>query len=294
MKTKLIASIAGLALAGSAGAQTWGSTNNLNITLTISHTMEGTVVKDETGRPIRGEEGGPAYTNSWTIERLDRDGNPVSSVETNEYASKIGVFRYGNAQFLKELVDAQVLPQKGRAPFIAGWSLVAVWPNEEDEDPSPAYYARHRDGTMVALEGISLGTEGNTCEAAREVEVNRESTNSNGDTVSSRSYSYSSSFKGRGKGAVPGPDGAIEFTGFLAGSFKNVTKVVRTKEDGEWNVESTDVLVPGAFKFDKIAGDYSLKSGEGDDEVETAAVVEGVVTMTAGRLVDLDTFFPDI
>jgi hypothetical protein len=78
-------------------------------------------------------------------------------------ASKVITFKYGNVELLKELVAGEILPKKGVAPFIAGWTLVLV----TDASEAKTLYARHTDKTMVPLDGAGFGliNEGALAEA---------------------------------------------------------------------------------------------------------------------------------
>lgn len=135
-KLGLISSIA-LSFSGlNASAQVagdWGSVSSLSVALTYSYTVPGNVAKDATGKPT--VPATPSVEEEYAVITRNAAGVETKRVETEEFITKASqTFKYGNAEIIKELVDDEVLPKKGKAPFVAGWSLVVVAKVADDED----------------------------------------------------------------------------------------------------------------------------------------------------------------
>lgn len=145
-----------------------GSISTVVLNLTLSTTLEGTVQKDETtGKPLSGkdEEGNPlaipTFFNSWWFSKEDRQGNVLSEEGHEEYSLKIGVRRYGNKEFLTDLLGHGYLPEDEGGTGIAGWSLAEVsgtFAGLDDFDLGPEYlYAVHaKRGLSILLTGIVI------------------------------------------------------------------------------------------------------------------------------------------
>lgn len=152
----------------SALGQIPGSISNVVLKLTLSTTLEGTVQKDETtGKPLSGkdEEGNPlaipTFYNAWWFSREDRQGNVLSEEGHEEYSLKIGVRRYGNKEFLTDLLEHGYLPEDEGGAGIAGWSLAEVYGTSaglDDFHLGPEYlYAVHaKRGLRILLTGIVI------------------------------------------------------------------------------------------------------------------------------------------
>ncbi len=141
-----------------------GSVGSVLFNLTLSFSLPGTVLKDpDTGKPLPAKDefgaplGGPAYSNDWLILK-SRGDIPVSDEYHEEYVSKIGTRKYGNKEFLTDLIEAGILPQYGNAPHLAGWSIVQVTPTFMDEYPftgESRFYAVHSaQGDIVDLNAV--------------------------------------------------------------------------------------------------------------------------------------------
>jgi hypothetical protein len=285
MKTQLTSTLIALTLCSSAFSQAmWGSTGALTVALTFSYEQEAlqlkevnemgkliTVIDPETKKPI------PTFENFYTIATpVD---NPTKTVDTMEYGSKIGTAKWGNADIIRYLVEFELIPTKGSAPHIAGWSLIVVYDGMEG---FPMVYARHTDKTIVEVPDIMLGGgEGFDVAAIMDKTVTTTTINpTTGDETMTTVRTYSDTFKGMGSASVPTWVGTIMCNGLLTGSYKYVTKTETF--DGERF--TTDVLVPGAMKLDKIVG--VLEGPEGQE------LVEGSMSVAAGVVTDLNTLFP--
>ena len=285
MKTQLTSTLIALTLCSSAFSQAmWGSTGALTVALTISYEEEAlllkevndmgklvTVIDPETNKPI------PTFENFYTIATpVD---TPTRIVDTMEYGSKIGTAKWGNAEIIRYLVENDLLPTKGKAPHIAGWSLIVVYDGVEG---FPMAYARHTDKTTVEVPDIIFGG-GEGFDVAAIMDKTVTTTNINpttGNETTTSVHTYSDTFKGIGSASVPSYVGPIMCTGLLTGSYKFVPKT----ETIEGERFTTEVLVPGATKLDKILGVL--------DGPEAQELVEGSISIAAGVVVDLLMFFP--
>lgn len=285
MKTQLTSTLVALTLCGSAFSQAdWGSTGGLTVALTLSYEAEAlvtkevdemgklvTVIDDVTKKPI------PTFENFFSVSTpVD---NPTKIVDTQEYGSKIGTAKWGNAEIIRYLVDNALLPVKGNAPHLAGWSLIVVYDGIE---AMPTVYARHTDKTTEPVPDILLGG-GADFDVAAIIDRTVTTTTINLTTeteTTTEVRTYSDTYKGMGSATVPSWVGPIECTGLLTGSYK----FVRKTETIEGDKIITDVFVPGATKIDKIVGSL--------DGVNGQELVEGSISLGAGVVVDLFKFFP--
>jgi hypothetical protein len=234
-----------------------------------------TVIDPETNKPI------PTFENYYTLETLNKDAMPTKIVDTQEYGSKIGTARWGNAEIIRYLVENDLLPTKGKAPHVAGWSLIVVYDGVEG---FPMAYARHTDKTTVEVPDIIFGG-GEEFDVATLTDRTVSTTVINpttGDETFTVVHTYSDTYKGIGSASVPCSVGPIMCTGLLTGSNKFVPKTETI--DGERF--TTEVFVPGAIKLDKIVGVLDGPNGQ--------ELVEGSISIAAGVVIDTNTFFPDM
>jgi hypothetical protein len=293
MKIKLTAFLATVSLCGSAYSATWGTMGNVTVALSISYKEAAlqlkevnefgklvTVIDPETKKPVSTD------TNNYTIDTFKGEAI-VKSVTTDEKGVKISVSKFGNAELLKFLVDdefgAGLLPKKGKAPFIAGWTLIAISEKEVDSDViESAMRCRHTDNTIVEVPDFVFGGQ-NDFEVAAIAEKRITTSTINpatGDENTTETYSYADTFKGIGSASVPSFDGPLSCTGLLTGSHKVVFK----SEGTGAGQMTTEVLVPGAIKLDKIMG---VLNGPGGQKL-----VEGSISIAPGIVIDTSTFFP--
>jgi hypothetical protein len=281
MKTQLTSTLIALTLCSSAFSQTnWGSTGALTVALTFSYEQEAlqlkevnemgkliTVIDPETKKPI------PTFDNFYTIATpVD---NPTKTVDTTEYGSKIGTAKWGNADIIRYLVESELIPTKGSAPHIAGWSLIVVYDGMEG---FPVVYARHTDKTMAEVPDIMLEglDEGFDVAAIMDKTVTTTTFNpTTGNETMTTVHTYSDTFKAIRSVSLP-----FMCTGLLTGSYKYVPKTETF--DGE--KFTTEVLVPGAMKLDKIVGVL--------DGIEGQELIEGSISVAAGAVTDLNILFP--
>jgi|GEM_PF-6878516 hypothetical protein len=279
-KTTIATLAAVLALAGPAFSQAnWGSTGAVTVALTLSYTDEALMLKDETGKVLTAANGGgPTFENTFMVETLAGPVDekvPVKTVSTTEYGSKISVAKWGNVEIIKQLVQEEILPQKGKAPFIAGWSIIAIY----GPDGIPlSYVARHTDKTTIDIPLII--TPGTPMASAKaEKTVMTDNTPLVGEPTSTIVHTFSESYRGPGTASVPFLGGPLDVNGLLTGS----TKIVLKTEGTGIDKIVTEVFVPGAIKLDKVLGTTELED-----------VVEGSISVAPGAVVNLDLFTPPV
>ncbi len=132
-----------------------GSVAPLTLALKRSYSSPGVVKKDENGKPIK--KGPKVFSNFWQkefpqYELLDVNIEWVSVVKTEKYSNK---------ELLLDLISLGVLPQKGAAPHLAGWSIqrgAPTFPGPSSAD-APGLgeiraYAKHKDGDIVDISHV--------------------------------------------------------------------------------------------------------------------------------------------
>ena len=123
-----------------------GTESIVTLLLTEQFTVEGTMEKDSTGRPMYPPV--PAYENEWS--RYDWQGNPIE--DNYEYQARIATYKLSNRELLGFLVSAGVIPS------IYGWSLKAIY-NESSEIPS-YYVTKPGEAPVYVGDYFNLATFG--------------------------------------------------------------------------------------------------------------------------------------
>jgi hypothetical protein len=297
-----------LGIAVPASAQVPGSVANVTFNFTMSFSKPGTVLKDEiTGKPITGKDewgntlGGPVYENSWTLTKEDKGGQILSEETRDEYIAKLGTRKYGNKEFLTDLVAAGILPKDdNNQPSIAGWSLVQVNGTvSKSDDMYPGedvFYAVHaKRGLVVLLSGVAIGRDSkvrfsyaenwnfqysNKQDYVKETEVTTMTENGNWRSVRRYVVDFDDNL-------TEGDDttSACQLQGVHTCAVK-LTKV-RTG-----NPENPEVLVyqHGPGKLDKITGSGAYY----DEDEELREVFEGSFSIAAGKVhADISETYPE-
>lgn len=307
MKSTLLLAGILLSTAFSTLAQVPGSVAPVSFNFTISYSKEGTVLKDETtGKPITGKDefgdplGGPVFYNMWTITKTDKEENIVSEDTYEEYVSKIGPRRYGNKEFLMDLVENGFLPAIGNAPFIAGWTIVQVTGTLEGDGPYTGpdlFYAVHAgEGVTVLLSGVVIARDydvnsgyaenwtykyANKVNYDKETDITTESSAGNWKEVRRYVIDFDD-FLESGDASVS----LVQFQGIYT-SAEKLTKV-RT---GDPDNPEVPVIQCGPSKLDKVSGAGAYYFA---DEVEDREVIEGLFTAGAGKVYpDISEQFPE-
>jgi hypothetical protein len=268
-----------LLVGGTAFGQTnWGSVGTVTFALTLHETAPANTIKDDEGKVVPTAQGGGAnLTNSYTVRTFDRQGNETKKVETEETISKIRVSKYGNAELIAKLVLDGVLPQRGKTPFIAGWSVLHVYTTNEGS----RFFARHVDKTIVDIStNAGFGFEAATAVAQN---YKKATTTTTAPITLQQTVTVSlvdeKSFMGRGYGGINGTGLTLSWAGTY---IETGAKVVTRTEVIDGTSHRAEVPLSGAVKMEKVSGvngDFS-------------AVVQGTVSATAGVLTDLSKLLP--
>jgi hypothetical protein len=268
-----------LILNGSALAQTnWGSFSAVTFALTLHETGPANKIKDDEGKVVpAGQGGGPNLMNSYTARTFDRQGNETKKVETEETISKILVSKFGNAELIAKLVLDGVLPQRGKTPFIAGWSVLHVYTTNEGS----RFFARHVDKTIVDIStNAGFGFEAVTAVAQN---YKKATTTTTAPITLQQTVTVSlvdkKSFMGRGYGGINGTGLTLSWAGTYT---ETGAKVVTRSEVIDGTNYRAEVPLSGALKIEKVSGVNS----------DFSAVVQGTVSTTAGVLTDLSKLLP--
>ncbi len=298
-------------------AQMPGSVANVIFNLTLSYSKEGTVMKDETtGKPITGKDefgdplGGPAFYNMWTITKTKEivsEDTPDEYVTTivsedtyEEYVSKIGTRKYGNKEFLMDLVENGVLPEIGNAPFIAGWTLVQVTGTFDEGDefytgPDVIYAVHAGEDITVLLSGVVIERDYDVRSGYAEnwnyKYVNKVNYPKETDTTT---ITETGSWKSVRRYIIDF-EGLLEWgdytesTAQFQGIYTNTEKLAKVRTGDPENPEA-GVYQCGPSKLDKISGSGPYYGEEAFDR----EVIEGTLSTAAGKLSpDISEQFPE-
>lgn len=307
MKTSLL--LAGLifSAASPALAQVPGSVANVVFNFSLSFSKEGTVMKDEeTGKPITGKDeegfplGGPAYWNSWTIFKVDKNDDPISQESHEEYVSKVGTRKYGNKEFLTDLYDAGLLPDDENGSGIGGWALVQVTGTFDDEEESYSgpdlFYAVHaKRGLVVLLSGVVIDRDFEARSGFAEnwnyKRVNKQDFGKETDTTT---VTDSGNWKSVRR-YVMDFGGLLEAGDYseseyqFQGIYNNAEKLTKVRTGDPENPEVA-VYQCGPSKLDKISGTGPYY---GEEEFDRE-VLEGTLSTAAGKVQpDISQQFPE-
>jgi len=269
-----------LAIAGPAICQTnWGSTGAVTVALTLTYESEALQLKDEAGKVLSlADGGGPTFENLYTVETLGGPVDarvPIKSVTTEEYGSKLAVWKWGNADIIRMLVEGGILPEIGKSPFLAGWSIVMTF---DGEGIPTGIVARHTSKTTVPIDftisesGLYVGA---IFDAISSKTIRTTNTPLTGGSSITETRTLTNSYKAPGSASVPFLPDSLQVTGLLTGGLKVTPKTEGTGIDKI----TTFVYSNNASKLDKVLGVSSL-----DD------LVEGSISVAAGVIVDMDDF----
>lgn len=288
----VVAALLSIPLAGL--AQIPGSVSNAVFSLTFTYTAPGTVLKDsETGKPLKGEEAGPTYSNEWHIS------NEAKGTEENtyEYVSKTLTQKFGNKELLLALIEAGVLPEYGKEPFIAGWSIVLVNGSFTDEggythDGDSKFYAVHKtENDIVDLSAIIQPSGGSELSGYAEKGAYKDVFKSSNSDPENPQHTITSAFSWKESTMV-----VIDFEGVL-GEFNEETffaalQGIFTQSDKLTSVgaDKVPVIVNGAGKLASISGTGPYIGDESFDR----SVAEGSISFSAGKATEDVSMYPDL
>ena len=265
-----------LTFTGSGLAQTnWGSTGAVTVALTLTYSTEALQLKDENGKVLSiADGGGPTFQNSFfkeTTTLVDGEPFPVKMVSTDEFGSKFGSWKWGNKEIIEWLVEGAILPQIGRAPYIAGWSILMTY--DAEGNPMGAV-ARHTNKTMMPID-IAFAVEF-AASAISWKTVRTDNMPPNGEPTSTETRSHTESYKAKASATVAFEFGEpIEVVGLLTGGKKVTPKTEGTGIDKM----TTFVYTNSATKLDKVIGMSS-----------NMELIEGSISVAPGVIVDMDAF----
>ncbi len=283
--------VLGAACPFSASAQSPGSVSTITVALTATYSAPALAAKDENGKIIPvADGGGPVYENSWSINKVNANDDPVSDEEVSEQGTKVITAKYSNKEILLDMLANEFLPGIGGKPAtIAGWSIMQVNENAEPGAISLGnIIARHTSGETVEVPMSWAVVE----EVAAAVTVGAKSSskttypsNPELEPKTTSSETYNSTFKTVGSlELIAGAD--LSGEGLLTGGSKLM--FVLYKEDGETFREP--LYVPLAAKLSGILGS-ALISVEIGEETEASAVIEGSISAAAGKVyADLEAY----
>ena len=243
-----------LALAGSSAAYaiTPGSSATLTLALTASIEAPGIKITDPETKEV-----------TYEYEKFTSKENTAGDVlsETTEYKSVITLVRYGNAQILAELNEADLLDGG-----VAGWSIVNIAVASDDEsgddsDTGPAIYAVKKGKSPVAIEF----TTGDL--ASAEAAISKYTIN---NVTEKETYVAS----GSGKATVTLAIADFNVQGILTGTYKYVSGSLGKGQ----TAVSYETFLDGAQKVAAFSGTYS-----------ESFVAEGTLSLAAAKIVDLET-----
>ncbi len=268
-----------------ASPQSWGSTGAVTVALTLTYNSEALQLKDEFGKVLPNTEeggGGSTFQNIYTVKTLGGPVDakvPIKSVTTNEYGSKLGVWRWGNAQIIQSLVAEGKLPEIGKPPFLAGWSIIMVF---NQYAGATSVVARHVTKLTIPIGfEITSGPESFFVATINSKEIVTKNTPLTGSPSTTETRTYTESFKGRASAIIPSY--AVEpfvLSGLWSGGYKVTPKTSVDFMTGQ--IFNTFVYSPTAQKLDKVLG------VGGADPFQD--LIEGSISVAAGVIVDLYEF----
>ena len=291
-------------IAGQAAAQSPlpGSVGSVQLKLTLNFSTPGTVLKDpETGRPLPAKDsfgaplGGPTYYNDWFIMK-NRGDVPVSDEYHEEYISKIGTSRYGNKEFLSDLIQAGILPKYGNAPYLAGWSIVQVTPTFYDDYPytgESRFYAVHQSqGDRIDLNDVIFRGYPDTYSSgyAANIKYHYSTRYQYSTATTTVTETDQSNWKSTRIYYIDFSGDPFDGSGFFVG-FARMEGVFSSSERlASIGQSRMPVYVVGATKLTGISGQGPVY----DEENDTRSVIEGSISTAAGRLQADVSYFPNL
>ncbi len=236
---------------------------------TVSRDINGVVLKDGRNKPI------PAFEAFWQV----RDGEDRVVEENLEWASRLRNEKYGNKEFLQDLVDLGVMDA------IAGWSLKFVQPTYGTPDDQAGltdgdgwYFLVHRDSEThppIPLHRVIFFDKDTTQSKANE-RISQRFDEAGEPTTSTRSLQESTrqemTFIIDFDDLLPdGDEYYFDTQGIYAGG-------MRLQFLGP---DKRPVFMPSAGKLSSLSG--RMVFDEGLDETRRRRLVEGGVTHSAGK-----------
>lgn len=265
-----------------------GTVAKVTLSLTLTAEVEGTVAKDENGKPLKkGTEGaGPAFENTYDVTKKG-----VKTAEVYEYATKFATAKYSNKELLLDLVELDVIED------VKGWSLVQVVSTyldevvtDDEETVAGVEIERGDSGFFLVKKGadpIDVSDyfyagfgEGGGVQAYTE-----ETVTPFAEDAPDYPFSYSASGKYKGTGMVridldtEEEEHEAWAYGVFTGSFKT----------GTIGKDKAPIFLSGASKVSNVFGYYY------EEEEDLEAVVEGSVSFANGTpTLDVSDYFTSV
>lgn len=235
-----------------------GTVASVTLKLTESATEEGLFAKDGIGKALPGKV--PTFENEFLVMTTKQE------TYTYEYASKVVTYKISNKEFLEALRD-----EVGLIDDIKGWSLVFVAEGEED---GIAYISK-KGAEAIDVSQYLYGATGEEIAiqetykfVSTEVYATEKSTlKETGSYKSKELISVTAAF----------PSAILQVFGTLESSGR-----LQTFGTGELQFSE---YIPGAQNMKNLAGTAVFDNG--DDP----SIVEGSISVAAGKIVDLVAFF---
>ena len=250
-----------------------GSVSTVNLALTLSKTVAGTVAKDANGKPIKkGTEGaGAASSNEWTI--TDKKGDETT---TYEEVTKILTTKYSTKEFLADLVELEIIPDA------KGWTIQKMQETISDEGGldigTVKFFLAKKGETPISIDSIialsgSAKISGINLKTVTKVTPGTpatEETEGTPDVVVNLPPSYSEALKFAGSLVLNVGEYTISTSGIYTGS----QKLGKTKA-------KEDVILSGAGKISSLSGISN-----------SSEIVEGSASFANGAAADVSAYFP--
>ncbi len=235
-----------------------GSVASVTLRLTESTTAEALLAKDENGKALPAKV--PVFENDFSVVTSSQ------SVTTYEYGSKIVTYKISNKEFLEALRD-----EIGLIDDIAGWSLVFL----TEGDQAGVAYISKKGATAIDVSQYLYGVTGD------EIAIQ--------DT-----YKYVLTEVFNPEKITLKETGAYKSKELIAvtAEFPSSTLIVygTLESSGRLQTFGTGELqyseyIPGAGNMKNLAGTAEFENGD-----ETT-IVEGSISVAAGKIVNLAAFF---
>jgi len=250
-----------------------GSVSTVNLALTLSKTVAGTVAKDANGKPIKkGTEGaGAASSNEWTI--TDKKGDETT---TYEEVTKILTTKYSTKEFLADLVELEIISDA------KGWTIQKMQETISDEGGldigTVKFFLAKKGETPKSIDSIialssSAKISGINLKTVTKVTPGTpatEETEGTPDVVVNLPPSYSEALKFAGSLVLNVGEYTISTSGIYTGS----QKLGKTKA-------KEDVILSGAGKISSLSGISN-----------SSEIVEGSASFANGAAADVSAYFP--
>ncbi len=334
MNTSRFSSFFALLLGGALAAPSFaqssatpGTISNVTLNFTITETIGGFLIKNADLEKGFGKNPSVSYDEDMILNPLgfnpesaganhymvkntvryrifDKDMEEFVDPTSDEvtYSTKQLVTRYGNAQFLTDLVNAEILPAPSTATTaaqkIAGWSLVAVrvasGEDSEDEDDNSYVFAIKTGQTPVLVGKIGDWAESDENSDTLRLFVYPGADAETYNATETEATKYTRTSDGEGGFFFEPGEPTFTYRETYSGTSAVSVQLRRPTEvsiygsglarySGSYNAK-LDMTLIGAINA-SIAGNFYQGAGSSEDSTGTgkAGVVSGTFALTAER-----------